>query len=160
MKSLPTTVVTPDQDALVTEIEIAAPAERIYQALTDSAQLKRWFGDSSCPAKTWKMDARLGGKYNYATEKAGVAINGMSQFECHGEILEYDPPRLLTYSWIANWHDDKQRTTTVRWELESRGKVTHVKVTHSGLAVETVAREDYRGGWPGVLNQLKNFTEQ
>jgi len=30
----------------------------------------------------------------------------MSEFECHGEILELKPPRLLEYSWIANWHDD------------------------------------------------------
>jgi uncharacterized protein YndB with AHSA1/START domain len=69
-------------------------------------------------------------------------------------------PRLLVYTWIANWHDDKQRKTTVRWELESRGKGTHVKVTHSGLAQEKVAREDYRGGWPGVLEQLKTFVEK
>jgi hypothetical protein len=35
-----------------------------------------------------------------------------------------------------------------------------VKVTHSGLALEKVAREDYRGGWPGVLEQLKTFVEK
>ena len=106
------------------------------------------------------MDARLGGKYDYSTEKGTMVVNGVSEFKCHGEIVEIDPPRLLVYTWIANWHDDKQRKTTVRWELESRGKTTHVKVTHSGLAQEKVAREDYRGGWPGVLEQLKAFTEK
>jgi len=156
---MPATIVTPDQDALVTEIDIAAPAERVFQALTDPAQLKVWFGDPSCPVKTWNMDARKGGKYGYATGKGSHIVNGVSEFECHGEILEIDPPRLLIYTWVANWHDDKQRKTTVRWELKTRGKGTHVKVMHSGLAQERVAREDYRGGWPGVVEKLKQFAE-
>jgi uncharacterized protein YndB with AHSA1/START domain len=157
---MPETIVTPDLDALVTEIDIAAPAERVFKALTDPAQLKRWFTSPECPAKTWNMDARLGGKYDYATGKGTVVVNGVSEFKCHGEILEFDPPHLLVYTWIANWHDDKQRKTTVRWELETFGKSTHVKITHSGLAQEKVVREDYRGGWPGVLEQLKTFSEK
>jgi len=35
-----------------------------------------------------------------------------------------------------------------------------VKVTHSGLAQEPVARQDYSGGWPGVVEYLKNFVEK
>jgi uncharacterized protein YndB with AHSA1/START domain len=155
-----TTIITPDQDALVTEIDIAVPPERVFRALTDPAQLKLWFSDPSCPAKTWEMDARPRGKYSYATEKsATIAVNGVNEFKCHGEILEFDPPRILVYTWMANWHDDKQRKTTVRWELTPAGSGTHVRVIHSGLALEKVAREDYRGGWPGVVAHLKQFAE-
>src|SRR5450432_3365332 len=103
------TLVTPDQDAIVSEIEIAAPPERVFQALTESAQLKRWFTSPECPAKLWEMDARLGGRYGYATEKGSIVVNKVSEFECHGEILDYDPPRVIAYTWIANWHDDKTR---------------------------------------------------
>jgi uncharacterized protein YndB with AHSA1/START domain len=120
----------------------------------------RWFTDPSCPVKTWNMDARLGGKYNYATGKGTLVVNGVSEFKCHGEIVEIDPPRVLVYTWIANWHDDKERKTTVRWELETRSNGTHVKVTHSGLAQEAVARKDYSAGWPSVLEQLKAFAEK
>jgi hypothetical protein len=35
-----------------------------------------------------------------------------------------------------------------------------VKVTHSGLANEDLARADYTSGWPGVLASLKAFTEK
>ena len=84
----------------------------------------------------------------------------MNQFVCHGEVLEYDPPRLLAYTWIANGHDDKERRTTVRWELTPAGKGTRVKVTHSGLAQENVARKDYSGGWPGVVELLKKYVEK
>ena len=154
-----TTIVTSDQDAIVSEIEIAAPPERVFQALTDSAQLKRWFSSAECPSKLWEMDPRLGGRYGYATEKGSIAVNNISEFECHGEIIEYDPPRVLAYTWIANWHDDVTRPTVVRWELTPKTNGTHVKVTHSGLAQEPVARKDYSGGWPGVVEMLKKFVE-
>ena len=157
---MPTATVTPDHDSIISEIDIAAPPERIFQALTDAAQLKRWFSDPSCPIKLWEMDARLGGKYRYRTEKGTVVVNNVSEFECHGEILELDPPHLLVYTWLGNWHDDTSRRTVVRWELTPQAGGTHVKVTHSGLASLPIARKDYTGGWPGVLDMLKQFTEK
>jgi len=156
---MPAAVVSPDKDSIVSETAIAAPPERVFQALTDVAQLKRWFSDPSCPITLFEMDARPGGKYRYATEKGSVVVNGVSEFECHGEILEFYPPRLLVYTWQGNWHDDVTRTTVVNWELTARAGGTHVKVTHSGLAHLPIARKDYVGGWPGVLGMLKKFVE-
>lgn len=147
-------------DAVVNEITIAAPPERVFKALTNPQELKLWFTGPECPAKVWEFDARPGGCYRYETEKGAVAVNNVSEFKCHGEILELDPPRLLVYTWIANWHSDKTRRTVVRWELSPAGPGTRVKVTHSGLAEEHIARKDYSGGWPGVLEQLKKFAEK
>ena len=147
-------------DFIVSEIQIAAPAQRIFQALTDERELVRWFDDASCPVKLWEMDARPGGRYRYATEKGTVEVNGVSEFECHGEIIEFDPPRLLAYTWIANWHENKSLRTIVRWELTPAAVGTQVKVTHSGLASEPVAHKDYSAGWPGVMQMLKKFAEK
>src|SRR5581483_1351272 len=155
-----TTIVTPDQDTIVAEIQISAPPERIFKALTNADDLQRWFnGGADCPVKFWKMDPRVGGQYSYATRAGSVEINGVKSFECHGEILECDPPRVLVYTWIASWHDTDDSATTVRWELTPAHGGTHVKVTHSGLASLPVARKDYSGGWPGVVNNLKKFVE-
>jgi len=154
-----TAIVTPDQDAVVTEIQIAAPAHRVFQALTDEKQLIRWFSDASCPVKRWEMEPRLGGRYSCSTEKGTAVVNGVSGFECHGEILEIDPPHLLVYTWFGNWHENKSLRTVVRWELTPDADGTRVKVTHSGLAPEAAARKDYSGGWPVVLQQLKKFSE-
>jgi len=157
---MPTAIVTPDSDAIVGEIHISAPPERVFQALSDPKQLMQWFTSPECPVKVWEMDARPGGRYRYETQKGAIVVNGVSEFECHGEILEVDPPRLLAYSWIANWHGDKSRRTVVRWELAREAGGTRVKVTHSGLAQEHIARKDYSGGWVGVLEQLKKFAEK
>jgi len=153
------TIVTPDQDAVISEIEIMAPAGRVFQALTDTDQLAHWFTNESCPVKFWKMDARLGGSYSYASENSKIVVNGVSEFRCQGEILQFDPPRLLVYTWVSNWHVEPERITVVRWELTPTQSGTHVKVTHSGLAAEAEARKDYSGGWTGVVQHLKQFVE-
>lgn len=155
-----TTIVTPDQDAIVSEIHIAAPPERVFKALTDAAELKRWFSSPECPVKFWEMDPRLGGRYRYATEKGSIVVNNVSEFECHGEIVEYDPPRVLAYTWFGNWHDDVTRRTLVRWQLTPKSGGTQLKVTHSGLTSLPIARKDYTGGWPGVVEMLKKFVEK
>ncbi|MFY9675978.1 MAG: SRPBCC domain-containing protein [Terriglobales bacterium] len=160
MTAKPIAIITADQDAVVTEIDVSAPPSRVFEALTDSRQLAQWFAGGSCPVKVWEMDARKGGSYGYTSVKSDIPSNGIDKFECHGEILEFDPPRLLVYTWIANWHINKQRKTVVRWELTPIANGTCVKVTHSALANETAAREDYRGGWPGVMQKLKEFTER
>jgi uncharacterized protein YndB with AHSA1/START domain len=72
---------------------------------------------------------------------------------------EFDPPRLLAYTWIANWHDRPSQRTVVRWELAKFGDGTRVKVTHSGLSQQPIARKDYKGGWSGVVESLKKFVE-
>jgi len=131
----------------------------VFQALTSEAKLMQWFSDPSCPVISWEMDPRLGGRYRYQTSKGSVAVNGVDEFECHGEILEVDPPRLLVYSWIANWHLDKSLRTIVRWELSPTSAGTRVKVIHSGLTADPASRKDYTGGWPGVLSMLKQFVE-
>jgi len=155
-----TTILAPDQDAVVSEIQVSAPPERVFKAISDAGELKRWFTSPECPVKFWKMDARVGGHYSYATGKGSIAVNGVSEFECHGEILECDPPRLLVYTWIGNWHDQPGARTVVRWELTATSNGTHVRVTHSGLTNLPVARKDYTGGWPGVVEQLKKFVEK
>ena len=146
-------------DAVVSEIHIAAPPDRVFEALIDRKQVMSWWTGPDCRIQNFSMEPRRGGRWTYDTEQSKLNVNGVSKFHCEGEVLEYDPPRSLAYTWIANWHDDKSRPTVVRWELTPDSKGTRVKITHSGLAQEPTARKDYTGGWPGVLEQLKSFVE-
>jgi uncharacterized protein YndB with AHSA1/START domain len=155
-----TTVVTPDRDAIVSEIFIAAPPERVFQALIDPQQVRQWWTSKECPIESFAFDARLGGHWSYHTSQSALTVNGVSKFHCEGEVLEFDPPRRLAYSWIANWHDQPSRRTAVRWELSKSATGTHVKITHSGLAELPNARKDYSSGWPGVVDLLRNFVEK
>jgi len=157
---MPQAVVTPDQDAVISEVEINAPADRVFRALIDPQQLMIWWNSDECQTDLFEMDARVGGRWRLVTRKTKPTVNGVSQFVCEGEVVEFDAPRVLAYTWVADWHDDKTRRTLVRWELSPVKQGTHVKVTHSGLAQEAVARKDYNGGWPGVVEMLKKFVEK
>jgi uncharacterized protein YndB with AHSA1/START domain len=151
--------VTPDQDALVSEIHIAASPEQVFKALIDPKQVLKWWTSEDCPIEDFAMDPRPGGHWRYDTKQTKMNVNGISKFHCDGEVLEYDPPRVLAYSWIANWHERPAQRTVVRWELAASKGGTLLRVTHSGLADLPVSRKDYSGGWPGVVEQIKKFIE-
>jgi len=85
-----------------------------------------------------------------------MVVNGVSEFETSGEIVEFDPPRTLTYSWFANFHSDPTYRSIVRWELTSEGGGTLVKMTHSGLK-GLPDGAGYAEGWPGVVDGLVRF---
>ena len=107
------------------------------------------------------MDARPGGKWRYelADPSRKKVINGVRDFKAYGEITEFDPPRVLAYTWLGNWHEHPERPCTARWELSPTSNGTRVRVTHSGLANEPIVRKDYAGGWPGVLEKLRKHCE-
>jgi len=140
------------------KIPIAAPPERVFQALTRPEQLLRWWTNDVCKAELWQVDARRGGRWNCRMRSETLTINGTSVFEANGEILECDPPRLLVYSWITNWSPPDTQDSVVRWELTPAAGGTTVKMTHSGLTPELA--KDYSHGWPDVVGRLHSFAEQ
>lgn len=59
-----TAVITPDQNAIIAEIFIAAPPARVFQAISDPAQLPKWWGqDGMYHVTKSTMDVRPGGKW-------------------------------------------------------------------------------------------------
>ena len=52
-----TAAVTPDNDAVLAEVFIAAPPERVFQAITDPKQMPLWWGQQGLYRVTeWKAD--------------------------------------------------------------------------------------------------------
>jgi uncharacterized protein YndB with AHSA1/START domain len=149
--------ISPDNDTVITEIDIAAPPARVFQALIDRDQALQWGKGDAFEITLWQMDARPAGKWRFvSTERKESA----KAFDHHGEILQIDPPRLLEYSWFASWHSDLSHPTTVRWDLTPTKSGTHLKVTHTGLAALAGAAQGYGGGWTGLLTQIKTFIEK
>jgi uncharacterized protein YndB with AHSA1/START domain len=159
---MPKAVTTPDQDAVICEVQIAAPPERVFQALTSVDQLVQWWNgeDGPCRVKLWEMDPRVGGKFRcVASDPTGkMVVNGVSEFHTSGEIVEFDPPRALAYTWFANFHSIPSHRTMVRWDLIPQAQGTLVRMTHSALK-DLPGGTDYVQGWPGVLDALKGFCD-
>jgi len=150
-----TTTITPDQDALICEIHVAAQPERVFQALVDPRQVTQWWGGEgagqSYRCTKFEIDLRVGGKWS----SVGTSGNH-GDFQVSGEYLEVDPPRLLVYTWTASWTG--AATTTVRWELKPTDEGTLVTLRHSGLAAHPELAQSYRG-WQWILGWLQLFVE-
>lgn len=148
-------VVTSDQDTIICEIDIAAPPERVFAAIADADVVRR----RAPYLDLYEMDLRVGGKWRLEM-RMPKPHHGVAVVRHDGEILELDRPRLLVYSWFANFHHDPRHRSVVRWELTPIPSGTYVKVTHSGLASEPAALKDYAGGWPGVLEEIRAHAEK
>jgi uncharacterized protein YndB with AHSA1/START domain len=162
-----TIAITPDQNVIEAEIFVAAPPERVFQALTDPTQTPRWWGQKGMYQVTRsEADFRPGGKYF----SEGEGADGKT-FRVEGEYLEIDPPRLIVQTWVPSFSN--VAGTVVRWELESRpvhglqssgpnrmGTGTLVKLRHTGFANNRPSAEDHARGWQRVLGWMQAFVEK
>jgi len=151
-----TTHITPDQDAVVAEVLIEAPPERVFQAIADRKQALLWGSNPKFQVIEWQLDPRLGGKWTSVSVEQGSS----RKYEHHGEVLEIAPPRLLVYTWFANWHQLPSHQTIVRWDLSPAPGGTRLKAIHSGLAQLPDACKAYSQGWPGLVESIKVFVEK
>jgi uncharacterized protein YndB with AHSA1/START domain len=148
--------ITPDRDAVISEVQIAAPPDRVFEALVNREQVSQWSNSDAYQLVHWELDARVGGKWRSTSRERATS----KVFDHYGEVVELDRPRVLAYTWFANWHHDPLHPTMVRWELTPTAAGTHLKVTHSGLAPLPGACEGYSQGWPGLLDAVKAVAER
>jgi len=143
------------EDTIVQQIDIAAPAAKIFAALTDPRELLAWWAaEGRFRATHVDTDPRPGGlwRMHVVSERAispAVTI-------VHGVYRVVEPPHLLIYSWIRE--EDDRTETLVRWDLEESRGITTVRITHSGLVTEHLRNRN--NGWPLVITLLKAFVEQ
>lgn len=147
---------TDTSTTIVREIDIAAPAAKVFAALTEPEQLVQWWGDETTYHVTkMERDLRVGGKWR----STGIGTSG-EPFAVEGEYREIDPPHVLVYTWRYDWGErGKLDETVVRFDLHERAGQTHLRVTHSGFADPT-DKSNHDGGWIRVLGWLSQFVEQ
>jgi uncharacterized protein YndB with AHSA1/START domain len=162
---LATATLTPDQNAVIAEIFIAAPPARVFQAISDPEQLPKWWGQDGLYHVTKSTaDVRPGGKWR----SEGVGADGKT-FYVEGEYLEVDPPRKLVHTWVGSYDPTR---TVVYWELEPQtvhnlqssgpkktGTGTLVRVRQEGFAGNLESAKSHGEGWKRVLGWLSAFVE-
>jgi len=123
---------------------IETTAEKLWHALTDGDFTERyWFGHRI--TSDWKV----GSAYGFANQGKPTV---------DGKVLISDPPRRLAYTWNNRKDEAKgEGTSRVTFDLEPRGKVIKLTVTHDELEEKTL--RDISGGWPMVIASLKSMLE-
>lgn len=125
-------------------IEIHAPADLLYELLTDAERLVRWMAASA------EIDAKVGGTIRW------THANGDS---CSGEFVELVPARriVFTYGWERPDVEVPPGSTTVEITLEPTGASTRLRLVHRGLAGPMADAHD--GGWSNYLARLAAVAE-
>lgn len=93
---------------------LAHPREKVWQALTESDQLRHWFPCDIVGDRT------TGAPLELPFWPDHVAAYGIEEPVVTGRLHTWDPPRLFEWSWD---------TDRLRWELEDDGDATILTFT-------------------------------
>ena len=139
-------------------ITIQASADKVWDALTNPAQTKKYmFG---CEALSdWKVGSPLLWKGNF---------NGVELVAVKGSILKIQPGKYLAYTTIdpnnPSMPDLPENYLTVTYDLSEEGGQTLLTATQGDYS--TVADGDSRykhtvdgGGWDPILVEIKKILE-
>jgi uncharacterized protein YndB with AHSA1/START domain len=126
---------------------IETTPEKLWRALTDGDFTERyWFGHRV--VSDWKV----GSPYRFTHPD--------SSSPPEGKVLISDPPKKLAYTWNGCSEEAKrERTSRVTFDIERRGKVVKLTVTHDNLEEGGVTIRGISEGWPMVLASLKSLLE-
>ena len=131
---------------ILATVDIAAPPERVFRALTTS-DIVQWWGSAETYRTTkWTGDVRVGG----AWVAEGVGQDG--PFSVRGEFLEVDPPHKLVQTWRPDWDGDHPTTLTHRLEPVPGG--TRLTLRHEGFGDRADSCRAHGDGWELVLTWL------
>ena len=141
-------------DRLVLELRcvLDAPRERVFEALTEPAALRTWWGPAGFTTPEIELDLHVGGGYRFGMQPPGGDL-----FHLAGEFLEIDPPNRLVYSFRWEEPDPDDRETVVRLSLRPSGDGTELSLLQDEFATEARLAL-HRDGWTESFQRLRDLT--
>jgi uncharacterized protein YndB with AHSA1/START domain len=140
---------------LVLELELVlgAPRQRVFRALTEPAELAKWWGPHGFTTPAIDLDLRVGGGYRFTMQPPGG-----EPFHLSGEFLQIDPPGRLVYTFRWDEPDPDDRETVVTLSLGEVADATQVALSQGEFATEARLAL-HRGGWTDSLEKLRELIE-
>jgi uncharacterized protein YndB with AHSA1/START domain len=137
------------KDPLIIERTYNAPQEKVWRAITDVGQMRRWYFD----LEDFRPEA------GFTFEFSGQGDCGDYVHFC--EVTEVEDGRKITYSWS---YKDYEGMSYVTWELFPEGDKTRLVLTHTGLEtfppLKDFTRDSFTGGWTHFVHDaLRKFLE-
>ncbi|MFN7922835.1 MAG: SRPBCC family protein [Bryobacteraceae bacterium] len=116
--------------------------EHVWDAISTPEGLREWL---LCTQAT--IEGRAGGRIEM--------VSGPAQYRSSGEILVWDPPRVLEYEWnVAPVPEMPQGERAIfRYELTSEGDTTHLVVTYRRITRRTAS--GFLPGLHALLDRLE-----
>ena len=137
-------------DRIERTVELSAPPEKVWAALTTAEGLAAWFGNEA------GIDLRPGGS-------AWMKWN--EGFSADMRVERVEEPRVFGFTWhIYGLPEDDPRRTYVEFTLEPAGAGTRLRVVETGFAQlpEDAYRKAYDAhtqGWASELGELAGYLD-
>jgi len=149
-----------NSDEVHTSVDIAAPPDAVFHAISDPHELAAWLGGHAAAMPAWAAPAfPIAGQ---PWRAAAIGPDGRPGW-VSGEFLLVDPPRRLESTWRASWDD--LSPDRVHFELVpitiGGGSGTRLTVTHTRaqahLRVTASAGAPAHGEWTAILGRLSVY---
>jgi uncharacterized protein YndB with AHSA1/START domain len=124
-------------------LTVDAPRERVFHALTDVDELKRWWITDGA------SDPRPGGRFRYEWKMADPANDHVQE----GTYDEVVAGERVAFPWAGSGGDSRVTLT-----LSESDGATRVSLVHAGISADDQF-ERYEQGWQGFLANLKSVLE-
>jgi uncharacterized protein YndB with AHSA1/START domain len=136
-------------EAVVIERTFNAPIARVWKALTDVRDMRRWYFD----LKEFKPE--VGFEFEFTVEHEGMKYHHLCK------VTEVIPQKKIAYTWR---YRDEPGDSLVTFELSADGNKTKLRLTHEGLETfpktPAYARKRFEAGWTEIIgSELKQFLE-
>jgi uncharacterized protein YndB with AHSA1/START domain/DNA-binding transcriptional ArsR family regulator len=153
---------TPAGPEFVYVTYINASPMRLWQALTEPAFIRRYFGGGG-PESDWNVG-----------DPVRWSMEGEPSHDWDQVVLASEPGRKLSYSWhnyppemrkYFGWSDEKfaemlaEPRSVVTFDIEPVGPGVKLTVSHTGFVPDSEMYKGVRDGWPGILSGLKTVLE-
>ncbi|HSV12177.1 MAG TPA: SRPBCC domain-containing protein [Hanamia sp.] len=137
-------------DPLIIEKNMNAPVKKVWEAITDNDQMRKWYFDIS------SFKPQLGFEFQFEGGSEAKTYVHLCK------ITEIIPEEKLQYSWR---YADYDGNSLVTFELFPEAEKTRVKLTHEGLetfpADKDFSKENFTNGWTYIIGKsLKDFVEK
>jgi uncharacterized protein YndB with AHSA1/START domain len=131
----------PAPGRLLCRIDIDAPPDEVWRAITDPHWTRRYFHDTAVHT-TWKVGAPI--SYDLPDGTPAIA----------GRVVEYSPPRrfAMTARFLFDDAAIAEPESLVTWEVMPHGGGARLTLLHDRVPAHTITL--VRGGWPGILEGL------
>lgn len=129
---------------IIEEFSIAAPVEKVWEAVSSTEGLKNWWTDDSM------SESKLGGKAEFGFQNRTTVFTMETTLF---DVNEFQEWRCLNGpdQWIG---------TNVSFELEPEdGRSTHVRFEHRNLRPDDEEYTKTKETWSKILVGLKDYVE-
>jgi uncharacterized protein YndB with AHSA1/START domain len=130
---------------------LPAPRAAVYRALSEPAELAKWWGPRGFTAPSIDFDPRAGGGYRIAMQPPEGEL-----FHLSGHFREAEPPARLAYTFRWDPPDPDDRETLVTLILQDRGERTDVVLTQGRFATGE-RRALHVAGWTESFERLERM---